>query len=73
MLQKYEEVLRNDLDSFEVYDPDSVEVQYVNDIRDLPYLSADLISVNEKTVLKGTMPWLVECIQSRIDKATLDS
>jgi len=29
--------------------------------------------VNDKPILKGKVPWLIECIQSRIDKAIHDS
>lgn len=35
-------------------------------------LTASLISVNDKTVFYGAMPWIVECMQSRIDRAMQD-
>ena len=34
-----------------------------------PYLTAHLIEVNGKPVLKGTMPWRSELIQMRINNA----
>ena len=36
-------------------------------------MTADLISVNEKTVLSGSMPWRNELLQNRIDILTRDS
>lgn len=45
---------------------------YENRIFALPKFGASMISVNDKTVFNGEMPWIMQCMQSRIDKAMQD-
>ena len=46
---------------------------YETEIKKLPEFGAWSFKVNEKDILKTRIPCLMEIIQSRIDRATLDS
>ena len=52
-------------------DSEDIQKYLASNVAQLPELTATLISVNDKPVLKGSMVWHIADMQNRIDNATL--